>query len=177
MDIGRSLAAAAASALVLALTPAYAQSAATPRAADAAVEVTPYVSLGSPQSSRFGSAVSFDLTDTVSLEGEVGYRAGNAHLLSTNVSMLYHLPEIGRVRPYLAGGIGLEEHLYAESSPAGPVPQRKAGLAVNAGGGLKIPVDDRWGVRTDARWFNGIGRTAPERWRVYNGVTFGMGGR
>ena len=42
---------------------------------------------------------------------------------------------------------------------------------------LRIPIDDRWGVRTDARWINGTGRDAPEHWRIYNGATFGVGKR
>jgi hypothetical protein len=177
MRTGTSLAALTASALVLALTPVYAQRATAPSAGGTAVEVTPYVSLGSAQSSRIGGAVAFAVTDDVSVEAEVGYRGGGADILATNVSLLYHLPGVGRVRPYVASGIGLEEHLYAEGSPVGPIAYRRTGFAVNAGGGLKIPVADRWGLRTDARWFNGVGRTAPERWRLYNGVTFGTGGR
>jgi hypothetical protein len=50
-------------------------------------------------------------------------------------------------------------------------------LAINAGGGLKLPVNDTWGIRTDARWFNGLGRDAGEHWRLYNGVTFPTGWR
>jgi len=40
-----------------------------------------------------------------------------------------------------------------------------------------VPVDANWGIRTDARWFNGLGRDAGEHWRLYNGVTFPTGKR
>jgi hypothetical protein len=55
--------------------------------------------------------------------------------------------------------------------------QRRTAFAINAGGGLKVPVGDNWGIRTDARWFNGLGRDAGEHWRLYNGVTFPTGRR
>ena len=49
---------------------------------------------------------------------------------------------------------------------------------MNAGGGVKVPVDENWGVLgADARWFNGIGGQAGEHWRLFNGVTFKTGGR
>lgn len=50
-------------------------------------------------------------------------------------------------------------------------------LAVNAGGGVKVPVDENWGFRSDARWYRQFGRTGQEHWRLYNGVTFGTGKR
>jgi len=46
---------------------------------------------------------------------------------------------------------------------------------MNAGGGIKMPVTDSWGIRTDARWFNGLAEGAGEHWRLYNGVTFRAG--
>jgi hypothetical protein len=55
--------------------------------------------------------------------------------------------------------------------------QPRLAFTLNAGGGVRVPVNDRWGVRADARWSNGIGWAAPERWRVYNGVTFRSGGK
>ena len=48
---------------------------------------------------------------------------------------------------------------------------------VNAGGGLKVSVDDTWGMRTDARWFKSFGRHASEHWRVAQGVSFDVGRR
>ena len=50
-------------------------------------------------------------------------------------------------------------------------------LTVNAGGGIRVPVNDRWGVRSDARWLYGSGRDAPDQWRIYNGATLGIGGK
>jgi len=155
--------------------PASAQSTNTDKAA---VEVTPYASLGSYPSPRVGAAVAFRLTPTLSVEGEVGYRHDTAGRLSSSASLLYDLPRIGRLMPYLAVGAGLEEYATARELPSGALAaQSQTAFAINAGGGLKMPVDDNWGIRTDARWFNGLGRDAGEHWRLYNGVTLKTGRR
>ena len=156
--------------------PASAQDAGNREAAlgdPAPVMLTPFVSLGSSTSSRIGGAVSFLVAPRTSIEGEVGYR-DNA--VDASVGLVYDLPRLGRITPYLAGGVGLQEYSTLESSSnTGVLFARHTGLTVNAGGGLRVPIDRNWGVRSDARWFNGIGGQAPERWRLYNGVTLGRG--
>ena len=162
--------------LATAALPAAAQSMSTNNAEP--VEVTPYVSLGSYPSPRVGAAVAFRLTPTLSVESEVGYLYDTASRLSATASLLYDLPGIGRLRPYLAAGAGLEEYATALRLPDGALAaQPRTAFAINAGGGLKVPVDDNWGIRTDVRWFNGLGRDAGEHWRLYNGVTFPTGRR
>ncbi len=144
----------------------------------APVEVTPYVSLGSYPSPRVGAAVLFPLTRTLSVESEVGYRHEPTGALSMSASLLYDLPRFGRVTPYLAAGAGLEQYATAFQLPGGALAARqRTALAINAGGGLKVSVNDNWGMRTDARWFNGLGRDAGEHWRIYDGVTFRTGRR
>jgi hypothetical protein len=156
--------------------PASAQSTDTDKTAP--VEVTPYVSLGSYASSRVGAAVAFRLTPNLSVESEVGYRHDTDGRLSAAASLLYDLPRVGLFKPYLAAGAGLEEYATASKLPDGALAsQGRTAFAINAGGGLKVPVDDKWGIRTDARWFNGLGRDAGEHWRLYNGVTFPTGRR
>jgi opacity protein-like surface antigen len=160
--------------LVGGVSPAAGQS--TDRDKAAPVEVTPYASLGSYPSPRVGAAVAFRLTPTLSVESELGYCHDMTGRLSATASLLYDLPRIGRFRPYLAAGAGLEEYATALKLPDGALAaQPRMALAINAGGGLKVPVDDNWGIRTDARWFNGLGREAGEHWRLYNGVTFPTG--
>ena len=144
----------------------------------APVEVTPFASMGSYPSSRVGAAVAFRLTPVLSVETEFGYRRDIAGRLSATASLLYDLPRIGRFMPYLAAGAGLEEYATASTLPDGALAaQSRTAFAINAGGGLKVPVDDNWGIRTDARWFNGLGTDAGEHWRLYNGVTFPTGRR
>ena len=143
-----------------------------------AVTITPFVSFGSFVSSRVGAAIAFPWTDTLSIEGEVGYRREELNALSAHLSVLQDLPRLGRVTPYMAAGIGLEEYGVAAPQPDGSVAAiKRTALSVNAGGGVKVPVDDRWGVRTDARWFNGLGEQAGEHWRLFNGVTLKAGSR
>ncbi len=86
---------------------------------------------------------------------------------STNVSLLFDFPEVGRVTPYVAAGVGLDQYTFADQSPAGHiVAHAGTAVSVNAGGGVRIRSNENWGIRTDARWINGIGERAPERWRL-----------
>jgi hypothetical protein len=146
-----------------------------------AVEITPYVSMGSPTSSRIGAAVAVPVTEDLSVEAELGYRRGEGDInaLSSSVSLLYSLPSLGRLTPYVAAGAGLEEY----GTPV-PLPgrselftQSKLAFAVNAGGGVKVPVDDNWSLRSDARWYKALGSNGSEHWRLYQGATFGVGKR
>jgi len=153
---------------------------ATAQSADAAsagpVEVTGYAALGSYPSSRVGAAIAFPLTRSLSIESEVGYRHEPFGLLSLSASLLYDLPTVGRVAPYLAAGAGLEQYATAVALPGGALAsQQRTAFTINAGGGVKVPVNDNWGIRTDARWINGLGGDAGEHWRIYDGVTFGAG--
>src|SRR5918996_5064460 len=68
------------------------------RAQDARpVEVTPYVAVGSAGASPVGTAVTFPVTSTLSVETDVAYRRGEGriHALSTSASLLYSLPRLG----------------------------------------------------------------------------------
>jgi hypothetical protein len=84
----------------------------------------------------------------------------------------------GVSRLTLRAAFGIDEYGTAEGLPGGEIAvTRRTSLTVNAGGGIRVPIVKDWGLRTDARWFNGTSRTAPEHWRIYNGVTFGAGRR
>ena len=129
-----------------------------------------------------GAAVEFPLTRDLSVETEVNYRRGEGriHALSMHASLLYYLPRIGRAMPYAVGGIGLAEYGSPIVLPGAMYPvgtQPRVTLAVNAGGGLKVPVRDNWGMRTDARWFKSFGRDASEHFRVAQGISFDVGRR
>lgn len=169
-------------ALVMAASPAVAQDGTGEERgspARPAVEVTPFVSMGSPTSSRVGGAVAVPLTKNLSLETELGYRRGEGDIdaLSSSVSVLYALPDAGRVLPYVAAGVGLEEFGTPVVLPSGIFTQSKLAFAVNAGGGIKVPVDDTWSLRSDARWYKALGRNGSEHWRLYQGATYGVGKR
>lgn len=137
------------------------------------VEISPFVSLGSDPSSRIGAAIRFAWLSNLSVEAEFGYLPGEIDALSASANLLYDLPRVGRIIPYLAAGVGLEQYGAAIQAPGGGViALSQTTFTVNAGGGVRVPVSDAWGIRTDARWTNGLARFAPEHWRVYNGVTF-----
>ena len=146
-----------------------------------AVEVTPYVALGSNAASRVGTAVTFPVTSTLSVETDVAYRRGEGriHALSSSTTLLWFLPRLGQSTPYVAGGVGLSQYgapvFSSNGRPIGTEP--RVALTVNAGGGLKMPVNQGLDLRTDARWFKSFGPQGSEQFRVAQGISFDVGKR
>ncbi len=146
-----------------------------------AVEVTPYVAVGSAGSSPVGAVVTFPVTSTLNVETDVAYRRGEGriHALSSSTSLLYSLPRVGQATPYLAAGVGLAEYgapvLSSNGPPIGTEPS--VAMTVNAGGGLKMPMKEKLDLRTDARWFKSLGRHGSEQFRVAQGISFDVGKR
>jgi hypothetical protein len=145
------------------------------------VEVTPYVALGSAASSPVGTSVTFPVTSTLSVETDVAYRRGEGRInaLSSSTSLLYSLPRIGQSTPYVAAGVGLSQYGAPVSSsngrPIGTEP--RVAMTVNAGGGLKMPMNEKLDLRTDARWFKSFGVQGSEQFRVAQGISFDVGKR
>jgi hypothetical protein len=145
------------------------------------VEFTPYVALGSAAASPVGAAVTFPVTSTLAVETDVAYRRGEGsiHALSSSASLLYSLPRVGKSTPYLAGGVGLSQYGAPVSSsngrPIGTEP--RVALTVNTGGGLKMPMNEKLDLRTDARWFKSFGVQGSEQFRVAQGISFDVGKR
>ena len=144
------------------------------------VEVTPYVALASGIASPVGAAVTFPVTSMLSVETDVAYRRaeGNIGALSLSASLLYDLPRVGQSTPYIAGGIGLSQYgAPIFSSNGRPIAtQSRMAMTVNAGGGLKMPMNEKLALRTDARWFNFLVQGG-EGFRVSQGISFGAGKR
>jgi hypothetical protein len=145
------------------------------------VEVTPYVGFGTAAASPVGAAVVFPVTSKLSVETDVGYRRGEGdiHAMSSDVSLMYFLPRIGKATSYVVGGIGLAQYgtpvFGATGRPIGT--QANLAFRVNAGGGLKVPLNEKMDWRTDARWFKSFGRDGSEQFRVSQGVAFEVGKR
>ena len=166
-------------AFVLAASPVEAQDAEPGKTQSAqSVEVTPYVALfGSAGVSPVGAAVTFPIVSTLSVETDVAYRRGEGriHALSTNTSLLLSLPGVGQSTPYVAAGVGLSQYGAPLFSLDGPpiATQSRVAMTVNAGGGLKMPLNGNLGLRTDARWFKSFGKQGSEEFRVAQGISFG----
>ena len=145
------------------------------------VEVTPYVALGSAAASPVGAAVTFPVTSALSVETDVAYRRGEGriHALSSSTSLLYSLPRVGQSTPYVAAGVGLSQYgapvFSSNGSPIGT--QRRVAMTMNAGGGLKMPMNEKLDLRTDARWFKSFGPQGSEQFRVAQGISFDVGKR
>lgn len=161
-------------AFTLASLPAAAQDAKT-------VEVTPYVAVGSDAASPVGAAVTLPVTSTLSVETDVAYRRGEGSInaLSSSASLLWSLPRVGQSTPYLAAGVGLAQYgapvFAADGPPIGTQP--RLAMTVNAGGGLKMPMNEKLDLRTDARWFKSLGSQGSEQFRVAQGISFDIGKR
>jgi hypothetical protein len=144
-------------------------------------EVTPYLALGTAGASPVGVAVTFPVTSTLSVETEVAYRRGEGDInaLSSSISLLYFLPRLGQSAPYVAGGVGLSEYGAPIFSSSGPPigTQPSLALTMNAGGGLKMPMNEKLDFRTDVRWFKSFGRQGSEQFRVAQGISFDVGKR
>jgi hypothetical protein len=140
------------------------------------IEITPYVGIGTPGAPPVGTAITFPITSSLSLETDVAYRRGEGdmHALSSNLSLLYFLPTIGSARPYVAGGVGLAQSgtpvFAVGGTPIGT--QSRLGLTVNTGGGVTMPVSNTMDLRTDARWFKTVGQQGGEQFRVSQGLSF-----
>jgi hypothetical protein len=163
----------AVTAITIGVAPASAQDA-------RAVEVIPYVGIGTAGAAPVGTAVSFPVTSTLSIESDVGYRRGEGdrHALSTSASLLYALPRLGQSTPYVAAGVGVAQFgtpLLSADGPVGTLP--RMALTVHAGGGMKMPMHDNLDLRTDARWFRSLGRDGSEQFRVAQGIGFDIGKR
>jgi hypothetical protein len=153
--------------LTLAAPAAHAQDASSFRG----VEVTPYASMGSA-SGGVGTAVRWPLPGAFSLELETGYRQAEVDGVYSNLNVLYDLPRVGLATPYLATGVGIERYGTADGPDLDHLALRASHtMSVNAGGGVRVAAGERWDVRSDMRWSNGIGAQAPERWRLFNGVS------
>ena len=145
------------------------------------VEVTPYVGFGSAAASPVGTAVTFPVTSKLSVETDVAYRRGEGdiHAMGSSVGLLYFLPRVGKAAPYVAGGVGFKQYgapvFSSNGRPTGA--ESRVAKTVNAGGGLKLPMNEKLDLRTDARWFKSFGRFGSEEFRVAQGISFDVGKR
>ena len=146
-----------------------------------AVEVTPYVAVGSEAASPVGVAVTFPVTSWLTLETDVAYRHGEGCLpaLRSNASLLWRLPSVGRTTPYAAAGVGVAQYgapvFSADGPPVGT--QSRLAMTLNAGGGLHTAMNDSLALRTDARWFKSFGKQGSEQFHVAQGISFDVGKR
>ena len=112
---------------------------------------------------------------------DVAYRRGEGriHALSSNASLLYLLPRVGLSTPYVAAGVGLLQYgapiFSSNGRPIGA--QLSVAMTVNAGGGVKMPINERLELPTDARWFKSFGPQGSEQFRVAQGLSFDLGKR
>lgn len=142
------------------------------------VKVTPFIAFGTAGAPPVGVLVTVPLTTTLSAEIEVAYGrgAGDIHAMSSSLSLLQNLPKVGRLTPYIAGGIGVSQFGAPVLAPLGPPIGTVSRLAftLNAGAGLKVPLRSGLDFRTDVRYFDSLGKGS-DQFRIANGISFDTG--
>jgi hypothetical protein len=143
------------------------------------VEVTPHVSLGNNDASGVGAALALRLSPRWSIEIDAEARLSNpSDIKRTSVNALVDLSPWGRVQPFLVFGGGLETHRGAHQIPTvGSFGWTGSGFAAVGGIGVRVPVSDRWTLRTDVRYSAGVSEGLPDTIRVFQGLAFALGAR
>ena len=78
-----------------------------------------------------------------------------------------------RATPYAAVGLGWERSNldFEVPDPAALTIPSSTEVAWNIGGGVKVPIGERFLGRGDLRRFQ-VNDLAPDHWRLYGGLTF-----
>ena len=185
ITVFRAVTAAAALACLTA-APAAAQSVARP----GAWTVTPFlhtsIGAGDPapdDSLGLGVAVGYDLSENLGFEGEISHLfdvAGDSagvdwSVTNFSANAVYHF-DVRRFTPYATFGLGFERSSFGLKDPdplALVADPSSSEVAINFGGGVKYPINDRWIARADLRRFQ-ANDLAPDYWRLYGGLTIGL---
>jgi hypothetical protein len=147
-----------------------------PRTDRVPVELSTFLSVGGLDASSTGVTARMPIRARLSFEAEAEWRLEDVSGLGASGNLVLDLRKPGRVTPYVIGGAGIDRYTVGFGLPGlGSTTQLTSALSVNGGGGVRFPINARWGMRTDARISNGIGR-GPTRWRVFYGMTANVGG-
>jgi opacity protein-like surface antigen len=143
------------------------------------VDVTPHVSFGGDDASGVGAALAVRLAPRWSIELDVEARLSNASdIKRTTVNALVDFSPWGRVQPFLVFGGGLETYRGAHQIPTvGSFGWTGSGFAAGGGFGVRVPVSERWTLRTDIRFSAGVSEGVPDTVRVFQGLAYGLGPR
>src|SRR5215207_7407136 len=115
------------------------------------VEVASFLSVGGDDMSSTGAALRFPIGSRFGVEIETEWPLQSVSGLNATGNLVVDLPKMGRSTPYAIGGAGINRYTVTFDVPGlGSLTNLTSDLAVNAGGGVRIPVSDRWGMRTDA---------------------------
>ena len=158
------------------------------------IEISPFVSTGLGDSAGVGASVRWPISVKFAIEAEAEFRHTDGRLnydtadndgFNGSLNLIYDLPRLGRATPYVLGGGGLEH--WAQPIPIGPysltgpppltVSNSGTSFVINAGGGVRVAITERWGLRAEARWSDGWAQGAPESVRIFYGATVGLGGK
>jgi hypothetical protein len=158
--------------------PAAGAPAAAPLAA-AGLEVTPHVSFGPDDASGVGASIGFRLRPRLVLELDAQARLANPERFQrVHANLSWDLRDGGRVTPFVIAGAGYDAYAGAYVIPsAGVFGWNSSGLAASVGGGVRVPIGDRWSLRADLRWSAGVSQGVPNRVRMTQGLAYRLSPR
>jgi hypothetical protein len=158
-----------ATAWLLAVAPATAQTDQPPAEGRRAFTLTPFVAIGDDLAPGAGASIAFPLATWVQLEAEASVGTDAAR---SGLSLVVNVGRLGAVTPYLAGGAGVQRDEVDAGALAEPWsrPRKKTEFAVGIGGGASVRISPRWDYRVDFRWYNPKAEW-PESWRAYSGLS------
>lgn len=145
--------------------------------------VTPFLSLnfggdGDSTSLGIGGAAGYDVTELLSVEGELGYvfdLAGDSDATDWSVvtvsgNALYHFPLENGWAPYATAGLTIARSNLTIADATADT----AEFGVNLGGGIKMGLTEALTARADLRYFKYVD-TAPDGFRLYGGLIWRLG--
>lgn len=150
-------------------------------------EISPFVT-SEGDATGIGLAVRWPIAGRLAIQGEGEYRNGRHDLgfylpnstgFNGNVLLVLDMPSVWRVTPFVVGGGGVERHSAAVQAPGLNQVQwdGRDSFVVNAGGGVRVALTDRVGVRIEVRYADGWAGGAVDSVRVMYGTTIGFGRR
>jgi opacity protein-like surface antigen len=150
-------------------------------------ELALYVTSGG-DTTGIGVTVRWPMTSRLSIQAEGEYRNEQRDVawylpssrgINANLVVVLDLPRVWRVTPFVVGGGGLEHHLDLDSSrpSSGPLWRTGDSFVVNGGGGVRVALSDRVGVRVEVRYADGWAQGARDSVRFMYGTTVGFGDR
>jgi hypothetical protein len=151
--------------------------------------LSPYYTITDGSQGAFGAAVQWPVARRFAVQAEGEYRIGTPNILmfedaSSGVNAAMHLvwelPRYKRFVGYVLGGGGLEHYVWRDVRSVDPLDLRwhpGNSFVASWGAGARVQIDDRVGVRLEARWAEGWMDGASDPFRLIYGLTIGLGSR
>ena len=148
-------------------------------AAVASLEVTPQVSFSPDDGSGLGASLGFRVRPRMVVELDAQARLTNPERFQrVHANLLWDLRDAGRATLFVIVGAGYDAYRGVHQIPTvGSFGWSASGLSASVGGGARVPIAERWSLRTDVRWTGGLSEGVPNAVRVTQGLAYQLDAR